>query len=116
MAQQALLEKLRGFVRERNWNQFHDPKNLSMLIASEVGELLAELRWVPNSEADLVLKEGEKRRRIEEELGDVYIALLLLADRIGIDLVSAAENKMALNAANYPVKTSFGVADRKGKE
>ncbi|UFS69482.1 nucleotide pyrophosphohydrolase [Geomonas sp. RF6] len=112
-SQQDLLENLRRFVADRNWTQFHDPKNLSMLLASEVGELLAELRWVSNAEADSVLKQGEKRQRIEYELGDVYIALLLLAERVGIDLVSAAERKLAVNLANYPVETFYGVADRK---
>jgi len=84
-----LLEELRGFVREREWEQFHDPKNLAMLVASEAGELLAEYRWIPNERADAFSPEPEARQRIAAEIGDVGIALLLLCDRTGVDLAAA---------------------------
>src|SRR5690242_9222300 len=73
-------ERLREFVRERDWAQFHDPKNLSMAIASEAGELLAELRWVASSTADDFVRDPANRTRIENEVGDVGIALLLFCD------------------------------------
>ena len=76
-------------MAERDWSQFHDPKNLAMLLASEAGELLAEYRWVRNEMADALSCEPEARQRIANEVGDVGIALMLLCDRTGIDLQTA---------------------------
>jgi NTP pyrophosphatase (non-canonical NTP hydrolase) len=107
-----IREELRAFVAERDWAQFHDPKNLAMLLGSEVGELLAEYRWVKNEEADAASREPAARARIAAEIGDVGIALVLLCDRIGLDLVAAMRDKLARNRARYPVETSRGRADR----
>src|ERR1043166_2740088 len=79
-----LLAELREFVRERDWEQFHDPKNLAMCLASEVGELLAEYRWIKNEDADQASTEHERRERVAEELGDVGIGGVLLCDRLGL--------------------------------
>ena len=79
---EALIADLRQFVAERDWSQFHDPKNLVMLLASEVGELVAEYRWVAGDAADAHSRDdGAARERIVDEVGDVGIALLLLCDR-----------------------------------
>src|SRR6185436_17764761 len=99
-----IRERLRAFVAERDWAQFHDPKNLAMAIASEAGELAAELRWVANDRADEFVNETDARARVEREVGDIGIALLLFCDRAGIDLVDAVARKIELNAANYPVE------------
>jgi NTP pyrophosphatase (non-canonical NTP hydrolase) len=107
-----ITAELRQFVEERAWGRFHDSKNLSMLLASEAGELLAEFRWVANREADKHAQIAPQRERIEHELGDVGIALLLLCDRLGIDLVIAIRNKIALNRTNYPVNEAYGKAER----
>ena len=112
MISDDLLAELRAFVAERDWAQFHDPKNLAMLLGSEVGELLAEYRWVPSQDADAVSREPAARARIAAEIGDVGIALVLLCDRIGLDLVAAMRDKLARNRAKYPVETSRGRADR----
>jgi NTP pyrophosphatase (non-canonical NTP hydrolase) len=109
---ELLREKLRQFVAERDWGRFHDPKNLAMALASEAGELLAELRWISNSNADEVVRSPESRTRIENEVGDVAISLLLFCDRAGIDWVTAAEQKLEINAANYPAALSRGRAGR----
>jgi dCTP diphosphatase len=108
----TLLAELRQFVAEREWSQFHDPKNLAMLLASEVGELVAEYRWVPGESADEHSRGGNARQRILDELGDVGIALLLLCDRIGVDLVEAASGKLKKNRERYPVATARGKAER----
>ncbi len=108
----TLLDDLRAFVAEREWSQFHDPKNLAMLLASEAGELLAEYRWVPNQQADGFSREPEARRRIADEIGDVGIALVLLCDRIGLDLRAAMRDKLAKNRRRYPVELSKGRASR----
>ncbi|HXJ19436.1 MAG TPA: MazG-like family protein [Polyangia bacterium] len=107
-----LIRDLRKFVSERDWQQFHDPKNLAMLIASEAGELLAEYRWVAGPQADAHSREPAARARIAAEIGDVGIALLLLCDRIGVDLAAAVADKLAVNAGRYPVESSRGRAER----
>jgi dCTP diphosphatase len=103
---------LRQFVADRDWRQFHDPKNLAMLVASEAGELVAEYRWVRGDEADVRSQEPAARARIAAEIADVGIALLLLCDRIGLDLMAAIEDKLAKNAARYPVESARGHAER----
>jgi dCTP diphosphatase len=112
MENPSLLEELRRFVAERDWSQFHDPKNLSMLLASEAGELLAEYRWVRNGDSDAFSREPEPRQRIADEVGDVGIALVLLCDRIGLDLEKAMRDKLARNRQRYPVEHSKGKASR----
>jgi NTP pyrophosphatase (non-canonical NTP hydrolase) len=112
MEHASLVEELRAFVAERDWGQFHDPKNLAMLLASEAGELVAEYRWIPNDRADAFSREPEARPRIADEIGDVGIALLLLCDRTGIDLQAAMRDKLARNRQRYPVELSRGRAAR----
>ena len=109
---EPLIAELRQFVAERDWAQFHDPKNLAMLLASEVGELVAEYRWVAGGAADVHGRDGEARARIADEIGDVGIALLLLCDRTGIDLGQAIAAKIAKNRGRYPVETARGRAGR----
>ena len=109
---EALLTDLRRFVAERDWAQFHDPKNLAMLLASEAGELVAEYRWVRGDDADAHSRAPEPRARISDEVADVGIALLLLCDRIGLDLPQAIAEKLAKNAIRYPVDASRGRSDR----
>lgn len=108
----VIRERLRVFVEERDWGQFHDPKNLAMMIASEAGELLSELRWVRNDEADWEVSKERKHERVEAEVADVGIALLLFCDRARIDLLAAMERKIALNALKYPAHLARGRAER----
>jgi dCTP diphosphatase len=108
---EAFLPVLRSFVAERDWSQFHDPKNLAMLLASEVGELLAEYRWVSNQEADAASRQPELRARVAAEIGDVGIALLLLCDRVGVDLTEAMAAKLEQNRRKYPADKVRGRAD-----
>lgn len=107
-----IRERLRAFVAEREWEQFHDPKNLAMAVASEAGELLAEYRWISNAEADVWSQEPENQRRVAMEAADVGIALLLFCDRIGLDVVGIMEQKIEINLRNYPVEASRGHHER----
>jgi dCTP diphosphatase len=109
---EALTKALREFVAEREWSQFHDPKNLAMAVASEAGELLAEYRWVANTEADRLTDDQGRRAKISAEAADVGIALLLFCDRIGVDLVDAIRTKLKTNSRNYPASKSKGKAER----
>ncbi|ALA59731.1 nucleotide pyrophosphohydrolase [Nitrospira moscoviensis] len=109
---EEVLRELRQFVHDRDWVQFHDPKNLAMALASEAGELLAELRWVRTEDADTYAKQLENRRRIQAEAADVGISLLLFCDRLGINLLDAMREKIRLNEDRYPVEKSKGRAER----
>jgi len=108
----AIVNDLRDFVRERDWEQFHDPKNLVMALVSEAGELAAEYRWVPNDASDSWSHDPDNRERIAGEAGDVGIALLLFLDRIGVDFVEAVRAKLEVNRVNYPQGPSRGKPDR----
>ena len=110
----TLMSELRQFVAERDWAQFHDPKNLTMLLASEAGELVAEYRWITGDAADSHSRDAEARKRIADEIGDVGIALLLLCDRTGIDLGEAIAAKLAKNRERYPADRSRGKPSRPG--
>lgn len=91
----GLQRQLRVFSRERDWEQYHTPRNLAALIASEAGELLALFRWDQDSLAD-------RPAEVSQELADVFLGVLRFADVAGIDLVCAAEDKLRLNAERYP--------------
>ncbi|MFI5302863.1 MAG: MazG-like family protein [Polyangiales bacterium] len=107
-----LIGELRAFVAERDWGRFHDPKNLSMLVASEAGELAAVLRWVDNGDADEVAKRDPTLLTLSDEIADVAIGLLLLCDRLGVDFIEVSRRKVARNRLRYPVEQSRGVAER----
>lgn len=96
-------EAIRKFVAEREWEPFHDPKNLAMAVASEAGELCGELRWVASEEADSFSARPEVRARLEDEAADVAVCLLMFCDRVGIDLDAAILRKLQKNAEKYPV-------------
>ncbi len=98
----AQAELIRAFVEARGWEPFHDPKNLAMAVASEAGELVAELRWVASEEADEVARRPDVAGRLADEAADVAITLLMFCDRAGIDLPAAIEAKLHKNAEKYP--------------
>lgn len=112
---ERLTARLREFTAERDWAQFHDPKNLAMLLASEAGELVALLRWVASGQADAYVRAPEHRAAVEAEVADAAIAILLFCDRAGIDLPRAIEAKIAANARKYPVELSRGHARTPGR-
>jgi len=109
---EPIIRKLRAFVAEREWEQFHDPKNLAMAVGSEAGELLAEYRWIRSSEADDYTRDEDAKKRVSDESADIAIALFLFCDRVGIRLTDAIERKLEINRANYPAPLSRGVARR----
>lgn len=107
-----ITARLRAFVAERDWAQFHDPKNLAMAVASEAGELLAEYRWIASDQAHAWSADPANKQRVAMEVADVAIALVLLCDRTGVDLIAAMNDKVALNAARYPAALSRGRSSR----
>jgi NTP pyrophosphatase (non-canonical NTP hydrolase) len=97
-----LRKALREFAADRDWDQFHTPKNLCMAITGEVGELAAELQWLSDEEVERGLEGGTLRATIAAEMADVLIYLVRLGDVTGIDLMDAALSKLRLNSDRYP--------------
>jgi NTP pyrophosphatase (non-canonical NTP hydrolase) len=103
-----LRDKIRAFAREREWEPFHTPKNLSMALIVEAAELVEHFQWLtPEQSAAL---DDKTREEVAQEVADILIYLTRLADVLGIDLAQAADNKLALNARKYPVEKSRGSA------
>lgn len=101
-----------AFARERDWEQFHAPKNLSMALAAEAGELMEHFLWAEPEASRTIAQDAAKRKKIEEELADVVIYALEFANMTGIDVAAAIETKMAANAAKYPVEKAKGRSDK----
>src|SRR5438552_1231592 len=103
-----LRRRLRAFARERDWEQFHHAKNLSMALAAEAGELLELFQWMSDEQSRDASSDLELMTRARDEVADVLIYLVRLADVLGIDLAEAADSKVERNALRYPVETSRG--------
>ena len=103
-----IRERVMAFARERDWEQFHSPKNLSMALAAEAGELMEHFLWTESKDSAATLTDSRKRSKIEDELADVVIYALEFANIGGIDLAKAIEAKLAQNAAKYPVEKAKG--------
>ncbi len=101
-----------AFARERDWEQFHAPKNLSMALAAEAGELMEHFLWATPEASRTIANDAAKRLKIEEELADVVIYALEFANMTGIDVAAVIETKMAANAAKYPIEKSKGRSDK----
>ncbi|HEY1848582.1 MAG TPA: nucleotide pyrophosphohydrolase [Opitutaceae bacterium] len=104
----ALRERVLSFVRERDWEQFHSPKNLSMALAAEAGELMEHFLWAGPEESRAVAASPAKRAKIADELADVVIYALEFANATGLDVAASIDAKIAANAAKYPVEKSRG--------
>ena len=101
-----LRDALRVFAAERDWDQFHSPRNLATALAVEAAELLEPFQWLGESESRELPPAA--RAAVEEEMADVLLYLVRLADRLDVDLVEAARTKMVRNAGKYPVEKSRG--------
>ena len=96
----GLTRKIREFVDERDWEQFHSPKNLAMAMVVEAAELVEIFQWM--SEEDSRNLTAQQKQRAEEEIADVMNYLIRISDQLNIDLIKAAESKIELNARKYP--------------
>lgn len=108
------LEKIRlrisQFAAERDWDQFHSPKNLSMALAAESGELLEQFQWLTEEQSKKL--SSEKLLNIEEELADIQIYLIRLADKLNINLIDAVHEKIEVNERKYPADKVKGSAKK----
>lgn len=112
---QKIATALRVFAAEREWDQFHTPKNLATSIAVEAAELLELFQWSRGQKGWDEIAEPSLRTRVQEELADILLSVIRFADKAEIDLEAIAEGKMASNARKYPPE-QFRGSDRKYDE
>src|SRR5476649_2772869 len=107
-----LKARVLAFVRERDWEQFHSPKNLSMALAAETAELMEHFLWATPEESRAVAADPAKRAKIAEELADVVIYALEFANATGLDIAASIEAKVVANAKKYPVEKARGRSEK----
>src|SRR4051812_16374392 len=107
-----LKARVLAFVRERDWEQFHSPKNLSMALAAEAGELMEPFLWATSDQSKLLVSDPLKRQKIADELADVIVYALEFANATGLDIAASIDSKMAANAKKYPVEKARGRSEK----
>ena len=107
---QELNERLLRFARERDWEQFHSPKNLSMALAGEAGELLEHFQWITEEQSQNL--DEDRKEAVALEMADIFIYLVRMAERLDINLLDAAWQKISINEKRYPVEQVKGDARR----
>lgn len=107
---ETLRQRLATFARERDWEQFHSPKNLSMALIAEAAELVEHFQWLTEEQSQQL--QPEKLEEVRLELADIQIYLIRIADQLGVDLLQAARDKIELNEVRYPVEKVRGDARR----
>ena len=105
---QTLTERLRHFAAARDWEQFHSPKNLAMALSVEVAEITEHFQWLTEQQSHEL--DESKREQVAEELADAFIYLVRLSDQLKIDLLEAANKKLAINEQKYPADRVRGSA------
>ncbi len=109
---EEIRRRLADFARERDWDQFHSPKNLTMGLAAEAAELLEIFQWLTEEQSKDIIKNEKEMALVREEVADVFIYLVRLADKLGIDIEEEVKKKMAVNEKKYPVELSKGNATK----
>lgn len=107
---ERLRDQLREFAAARDWEQFHSPKNLAMALSAEAGELLEIFQWLTEEQSRSLPPDAHAAA--SDEVADVLLYLIRLADRLGIDPIAAAKRKMLANAAKYPVHKARGTSKK----
>ena len=107
---QKLIDDIKAFNQERDWEQYHSPKNLSMALSVEVAELVEVFQWLTQEQSRHL--PPAKQQAVEEEIGDVTILLLMLADELGVDVLDAARKKLQRNREKYPVEKFRGRTEK----
>lgn len=101
-----IQQKLRKFAEDRNWDQFHSPKNLTMALAAEAAELLEIFQWLTEEQSKDIVKSKKEIAQVKEEIADVFIYLVRLSDKLNIDIEKEVLAKIALNEKKYPIDLS----------
>lgn len=110
---QDLANKLQRFAQDRDWQQFHSPKNLASALVVESAELLEHFQWLTEDQSKAL--SPEKSKAVASEMADVLLYLIQLAGALNVDLIAAANDKLALNAIKYPIDRARG-SSKKGDE
>ena len=105
-----LKSQLRNFAEDRDWDQFHSPKNLSMALIAESAELVEHFQWLTEEQSKTL--SADKLAEVEQELADIQIYLIRIADKLGIDLLNAVTKKIELNEKKYPADKVRGSAKK----
>jgi len=105
-----LRDALRRFAAERDWDQFHSPKNLASALVVEAGELLERFQWLSEEQSRAL--SAKDKEKVAEEMADVFVYLIRLADKLDLDLLEVARDKIARNAEKYPVDKARGNAKK----
>lgn len=108
----TIQQRLQHFADERDWQQFHSPKNLAIALSVEAAELLERFQWLTEAESRRLAAKHQDMQAVREEMADVMIYLLRLADVLGVDLEQAVHEKMQRNAEKYPVELARGNATK----
>lgn len=106
----SIQQQLDKFAKEREWERFHNPKNLSIALAVEAGELLERFQWLTDEESRTIAERADDYDAVRDELADVLIYAIRLADKLNLDLEQAVADKMRRNAEKYPVDLARGNA------
>ena len=104
-----IVELVKKFNFERDWDKFHNPKDVLIALVSEVGELAECYRWLKPEELQKIYSDPEKKKKIEDEIADVLINLIILSYKSDIDLLKAVENKLEKNKLKYPIEKVKGI-------
>jgi NTP pyrophosphatase (non-canonical NTP hydrolase) len=107
---QTLTEQLDRFAKDRDWQQFHSPKNLASALVVEAGELLEHFQWLTEEQSRALAP--EKREAVGAEVADVLLYLIQLASSLGIDPIAAAQAKLTLNGQKYPIDLARGTSKK----
>lgn len=107
---ETLRDVLRDFAKERDWDQYHTPKNLSMALIAEAAELVEHFQWVNGEQSHLL--DEKTRLSVEEELADILIYLVRISDKLGMDLYAAVKRKIGINEEKYPADKVRGSAKK----
>lgn len=107
-----LAEKLEQFANDRNWAQFHSPKNLAMALNGEVGELTEIFQWMTEHASKEAARTPETAQAVKDELADVLMYVVRLASVLGVDLNAAVQQKLKLNGEKYPVEKAWNTSKK----
>lgn len=108
-----ISRELSQFAQKRDWEQYHSPKNLSMALIAEAAELVEHFQWLTEEQSHKL--ETEQHHEVALELADIFIYLIRISDQLGVDLLSVAKEKMALNEKRFPVTTGGGSTTHHGE-
>lgn len=109
---EVLIDEIRKFNNERDWEQFHTPKNIAISLCLETSELLECFQWVKDEDVQNIIMDNENLEKIKDEIGDVGNYLLVMCDILGIDLFDAVSDKLKKNIKKYPIHKCKGRADK----